>query len=343
MHRLFTEDGAEEFLVDELRRGWPSGRHGAEGSRWIWTDAPLEQSERPLLAFCRQALVNARNLRAPSINRWAEQLTERLTEELPEGQPWRLHIWPDYGTGKAGVHRCALIRAAVRERLQRRHRRLLRNLEEEESPFDQRTSLVQLVLTTPEEGILSAAASPLPWRLRTIVWPFPRGELPVAEDKAAPSRAFVKLLEAEQRLGVRISSGDRCADLGASPGSWSYVALGRGAFVTAVDRSELREDLMNDPRLAFQRGDAFKFRPADRADWLLCDVIAAPQRSIDLLLEWLREGRMSRFVVSIKFKGAEDYPLLDQLKAQAAPLCSEFFLTRLCANKNEVCAFGSAR
>jgi len=32
--------------------------------------------------------------------------------------------------------------------------------------------------------------------------------------------------------------------------------------------------------------------------------------------------------------------LLDQLKQEAPSLCADFRLTRLCANKNEVCAFG---
>jgi hypothetical protein len=72
----------------------------------------------------------------------------------------------------------------------------------------------------------------------------------------------------------------------------------------------------------------------------VCDVIAAPQRSIDLLLEWLRGKRVRNFVVTLKFKGHDEYPLLEILKRDAPPLCAEFHLTRLCANKNEVCAFG---
>jgi len=50
---------------------------------------------------------------------------------------------------------------------------------------------------------------------------------------------------------------------------------------------------------------------------------------------------MRHFVVTIKFKGAGEYAVLEPLKKQAAPICSEFRLKRLCANKNEVCAFGT--
>jgi 23S rRNA (cytidine2498-2'-O)-methyltransferase len=132
-------------------------------------------------------------------------------------------------------------------------------------------------------------------------------------------------------------------DLGASPGSWSDVALGRGAAVLAVDRAPLRADLMSDPRLTFRKGDAFTFEPEQPVDWLLCDVIAAPQRTIDLLLRWVRQRRTRRFVVTLKFKGTEDYPLLEHVKHALPPLCEEFYLTRLCANKNEACAFGEVR
>ena len=59
--------------------------------------------------------------------------------------------------------------------------------------------------------------------------------------------------EAEARLGRRIAPGDRCVDLGASPGSWTYVAVTRGARVTAVDRSELRPDLMQSRQVRFHR------------------------------------------------------------------------------------------
>jgi 23S rRNA (cytidine2498-2'-O)-methyltransferase len=165
----------------------------------------------------------------------------------------------------------------------------------------------------------------------------------VAVDKSAPSRAFSKLVEAEQRLGLQIRAGETCVDLGASPGSWSYVAVHRGARVTSIDRSELREDLMAHPRLKFIKGDAFKFRPDAQVDWLICDIIAAPQRSIELLLEWLRAGLAKRFIVSIKFMGSDEYPRIDELKSALPELCEDFYLARLCANKNEVCAFGIAR
>ena len=339
----------------------------------------------PHLAFARQLLPDAVPVRADSIRAWADRAFEAMVEVLPDGQPWSLHVEPHYGTravhrmgarawhslarkgdsgaaaetrptGKedvaadAGRHRCTLIREALVEMLQKKRRHLLRRLRREPRPFTAQDSLVQVLLTAPDSGFLSVAPAPLPYAQRHLVAPFPKGEVPIAADKAAPSRAFAKLVEAELRLGRGIQQGETCVDLGAAPGSWTYVAVSRGGRVIAVDRSPLREDLMRSPHVEFRPGDAFRFQPARPVDWLLCDVIAAPERSADLLLDWLRRGWCRQFVVTLKLgkgpmAGGEvgGLEVLARLKAQLPPLTSELFLTRLCANKREVCAFGKAR
>lgn len=338
VHLFLADPESIPFLADELRRSRPGAAQHAVGDVGIASDASLEGL---LLAFARQTLPEAVETQAASINAWADRIIDAVAGRFPDDQPWRLHLWPQYGEGKAGLNRCELIRASVVERLKKRRRRLLRLLVDSEDGFDAGTSLVQCMLTAPETGWLSAASAPLPHAHRSLISSYPRGEVPLADDKSAPSRAFTKLVESEQRLGRKIERDETCVDLGASPGSWSYVAIQRGAHVIAVDRSELRDDLMRHPRLRFETADAFKYSPPQTVDWLVCDVIAAPQRSIDLLLEWLGEKRMRHFVVTLKFKGHEDYPVMEQLKREAPALCTDFHLTRLCANKNEVCAFGS--
>lgn len=337
MHLFLADPDTAPFLADELRRAAPQAAQREIEGLGIAADVKLEGL---LLAFARQTLPAAAEIHAASINAWADRIIDAIADVFPDDQPWRLHLWPQYGEGKAGLHRCELIQASLVERLKKRRRRLLRSLVESDAVFDAQTSLVQCILTSPETGWLSAALAPEVYDRRGLISSFPRGEVPLADDKSAPSRAFTKLVESEQRMGRHIERGQTCVDLGASPGSWSYVAIQRGAHVIAVDRSELREDLMRNPRLHFEIADAFKYKPPQTVDWLVCDVIAAPQRSIDLLLEWLREKRMRHFIVTIKFKGHDEYPLLDLLKREAPPLCAEFHLTRLCANKNEVCAFG---
>jgi 23S rRNA (cytidine2498-2'-O)-methyltransferase len=242
---------------------------------------------------------------------------------------------------EAGRHRCRLIRQAMVEMLQKKRRHLLRQLRPDPVPFTPNDSLVQLMLTAPDAGFLSVAHAPIPFDCRHGVSPFPKGAVPLASDKAAPSRAFAKLAEAELRLGRSIRAGESCVDLGASPGSWTWLAASRGASVIAVDRSPLREDLMGDARVAYQRGDAFSYTPSRPVDWLLCDVIGAPERAAALLLEWARRQWCRYFVVTLKLGDSPGDEALTLLKEALPPLTGELFLMRLCANKKEVCAFGA--
>ena len=331
------------FLTEELR---------AAGFQTEWHSPGLlsSRSSAPPLplapVFLRQWLPDVRPARAESIRLWAEALVGRVREQVSAGVPWRLHVVPHYLTVNsthAGENRCRLIREATVEQLGRQARQLLRTLQGSgAAPFTNEESLVQLVLTQPDAGWISVALAPLPAMSRRFLSPFSAGEIPVASDPAAPSRAFAKLLEAEIRLGRQIASRESCVDLGACPGSWSYVALRRGASVVAVDRAPVRDDLLRNPRLRFVQGDAFRYRPDQLVDWLICDVIAAPERSIQLVLDWVRARWCRHFVVTIKFKGHEEYARLELLKRELPGLTLDFGIARLCANKNEACVFGSA-
>ena len=100
---------------------------------------------------------------------------------------------------------------------------------------------------------------------------------------------------------------------------------------------------MANPALTFLRGDAFKYQPPETVDWLLCDVIAFPQRIIDLLQTWIAGRWCRRFCVTIKFRGNAEYPLLETLKNWLDAAGVEFILRRLTNNKNEVTAIGAVR
>ena len=127
---------------------------------------------------------------APSIKAWADQLAGEVIARLPDDQPWRLHIAPHYGSGEAGQNRCRLIREAVLAQLRQRRRHRLKHLEVDTVSFSPTDSLAQLLLTTPDAGWLSFAPAPLPSLNRSILSPFAKGEVPIASDKAAPSRAL---------------------------------------------------------------------------------------------------------------------------------------------------------
>jgi 23S rRNA (cytidine2498-2'-O)-methyltransferase len=76
-------------------------------------------------------------------------------------------------------------------------------------------------------------------------------------------------------------------------------------------------------------------------DWLLCDLIAFPQRTLELLSEWLAKRWCRHFIVTVKFRGNADYPVLEELKRKLFESGAEFAVRRLLVNKNEVTAYGS--
>jgi 23S rRNA (cytidine2498-2'-O)-methyltransferase len=370
VHLVLAAADSRDSLKRELSLAF--SRQMLEPLPGLFTVEPARESkaELPHLVFARQCLPHAREVRAPSIRTWAELLVDAVAGVLPDGEPWALHVFPfeEVAAGSrlgarawhsrtrkakpavapaeptqrgAGGTRCRMIREAAVELLQKRRRHLGRALRHGEAPFFENEALLQLVLTSAETGYLSLAPAPLPFRMRRSISCFAGGNVALAVDKQAPSRAFAKLVEAEARMGRRIGARETCVDLGASPGSFTYVAAQRGARVTAVDRSELRDDLMRHPRVRFERADAFRFAPATPVDWLLCDVIARADRSAELLSHWLRERWCDHFVVTLKLDAQGGEATLTSLERELSALASEHWLLKLSANKKEVCAFGT--
>ena len=136
--------------------------------------------------------------------------------------------------------------------------------------------------------------------------PFPGGECRFQEDHIGPpSRAYLKLWEALTHLGEHPGPGDRCVDLGASPGGWTWALAQLGARVRAVDKAPL------DPRVAALPGveqvlDSAFALPPEPADWLCSDVIAYPPRLLGLVQRWIAAGCVRRIVCSVKFQGPTD-------------------------------------
>ena len=159
----------------------------------------------------------------------------------------------------------------------------------------------------------------------TILWSerqreiAPEGHWDFVEDRQnPPSRAYLKLWEWSWRCQVRPQVGERVLDLGASPGGWTWVLVEEGCRVVTLDKSPLDElDAKLRSRVeSSHRGDAFDHEswPTGPWDWVTCDVIAAPERSLQLI-EALRE-RDQRFVVTVKFRGMPTSQVLDLLARQ---------------------------
>jgi hypothetical protein len=195
--------------------------------------------------------------------------------------------------------------------------------------------LLQVMLLSPDVAAVSLsscqkhAISAGNGRFSGCWWPNPHYPIGMAlvdiTTRKMPSSAYRKLLEAFACWGVQPSGTDQIVDLRASPGGWTAALLSccdgdplvtkgaRGIHITAVDRSPLDPSLMRDPRVTFVQGDAFTFEPKEPVDWMVSDIIAYPERVIDLLHLWCGRKLASHMIVTIKFQGlTPSWPAVDE-------------------------------
>lgn len=140
--------------------------------------------------------------------------------------------------------------------------------------------------------------------------PFPNGEPAFVEDREGPpNRAYLKLWEAFARLRRQPQPGERCLDLGAAPGGWTWLLARNGAEVLAVDKAPLAPDVADLPNVTWQEGSAFALDPDEvgPVDWLCSDIVAYPDRLLDLVTRWLSSGHVRNLVCTIKFQGDTDH------------------------------------
>lgn len=137
--------------------------------------------------------------------------------------------------------------------------------------------------------------------------PFVNGECRFEEDHIGPpSRAYLKLWEALARIGRWPQPGEDCLDLGAAPGGWTWAIARLGARVTAIDRAELDARVMAMPGVGWREGSAFTLAP-EPVDWLFSDVIAYPDRLLELVRRWIAADAARRIVCTVKFQGQTDH------------------------------------
>ncbi len=155
--------------------------------------------------------------------------------------------------------------------------------------------------------------------------PFVNGAIAFVEDREGPpSRAYLKLWEALTRMGIRPGPGESCIDLGAAPGGWTWVLAHLGAAVVAVDRAPLDPRVAAMPGVTARIGSAFAM-PVEPVDWMVCDVIAYPDRLLRLVEAWSAPGGARHIVATLKFQGETDFAAAEALAARPGALVRHLF------------------
>jgi 23S rRNA (cytidine2498-2'-O)-methyltransferase len=268
-----------------------------------------EDLEQPLLAELERKGV--------AVSAWHGRLA--LSPDAPADAVWALDIWTDPAEHEVGSVKGG---ADILRGMQRNwsaygaaHHRRMALIADRLPPVKARP----LRFPEPEpQSHLGAWTLLAPDRMLASpvkTSPFPNGECRFEEDRAGPpSRAYLKLWEALTRLGAWPQPGETCLDLGASPGGWTWVLASLGATVTAIDKAPLDPAVAAMPRVTTLQDSAFAVEPQP-VDWLVCDVIAYPDRLLALVQRWIAAGAPKRIVCTVKFQGETDLDAQDAFAA----------------------------
>ncbi len=176
----------------------------------------------------------------------------------------------------------------------------------------------------------------------------PGGVVRMKFDDAAPSRSYLKIEEAFQRMGEWPAEGQKVIDLGAAPGGWTWACCKRGCSVLAVDNGPMKIPEGAGP-VRHMRVNGITFEPPRDwvpVDWLVADMLIAPGVALGLLRRWVDAKWMHRFVVNIKLPQDEAFtalkPIATYLDQQAsAGVTAE--IRQLYHDRREVTVMGRRR
>ncbi|HMP88750.1 MAG TPA: SAM-dependent methyltransferase [Kiritimatiellia bacterium] len=142
-------------------------------------------------------------------------------------------------------------------------------------------------------------------------------------DPLAPSRSYLKMEEAIDRLQRTPGAGEKVIDLGAAPGGWTYSFIRRGCDVIAVDHGPMKlpphQTGWGNMTHIKENGITFNAPPDwPTVDWLVADMLIAPGIAQGLLRRWMESGNARTIVCNIKLPQEQPYialkPILEMLQ-----------------------------
>jgi 23S rRNA (cytidine2498-2'-O)-methyltransferase len=158
------------------------------------------------------------------------------------------------------------------------------------------------------------------------------------KEEGRVSRAEFKLLEAEERFGLRLDRFDRALDIGAALGGWTSLLLRRGLHVTAVDPSPMHPSLIGDPRITYLSGKADEVSfPKASFDLLVCDVNWSPRQTARLmagLLPALAGG--GEVILTVKLMRGSPFRTVEDVLAEFGEAVVPLHARQLFHNRKEL-------
>jgi 23S rRNA (cytidine2498-2'-O)-methyltransferase len=172
---------------------------------------------------------------------------------------------------------------------------------------------------------------------------WPGGVPPIALPPRMISRAYLKIVEALEWSQLPIQPGDRCVEIGSSPGGSCLALLDRGLLVTGIDPAEMDPEVLAHPSFTHIRAIAKDVKRSlfRECRWLVMDANVAPNYTLDTLDGVLGQGRArpEGLVLTLKLT---DPALAEKLPAIAERIRRFGYrrvrMRQLAYNRQEICA-----
>ena len=172
---------------------------------------------------------------------------------------------------------------------------------------------------------------------------WPGGVPPIALPPRMISRAYLKIVEALEWSELPIQPGDRCVEIGSSPGGSCLALLERGLLVTGIDPAEMDPEVLAHPKFTHIRAIAKNVKRGifRECRWLVMDANVAPNYTLDTLDGVLTQGgaKPEGLVLTLKLT---DPALEEKLPAIAERLRHYGYrrvrMRQLAYNRQEICA-----
>ncbi len=159
---------------------------------------------------------------------------------------------------------------------------------------------------------------------------------------ATASRAYLKMCEALDWTCWPMKPGQRCVELGCSPGGSSQALLERGLRVVGVDPAEVDPRVMGhkDFQHLRKRGHEVKRRDFNEFQWLVADMNVPPEVTLNTVGDIItyRSTHIWGIILNIKL---QTWELADQLPRYIEQIRSWGFprirARQLSKNRQEIC------
>jgi 23S rRNA (cytidine2498-2'-O)-methyltransferase len=336
-----VQSGAERALKNEIAREHPDLKFAFSRPGFVTFRSSEDFADDFVLraVFARSWGFSLGKVNGSDDLQRAREAWRLIGEQLPDELIRDLHVWQRDRVLPGDEGGEGYDDGAVDELARSLGALLIENRPATSTPriVDSTAAIGDLVLVERDEWWLG-------WhRANTPETRWPGGVPPIALPPRMISRAYLKIVEALEWSQLPIQRGDRCVEIGSSPGGSCLALLERGLLVTGIDPAEMDPEVLAHPNFAQIRAIAKNVKRGifRECRWLVMDANVAPNYTLDTLDGVLGQGgaRPEGLVLTLKLT---DPALAEKLPAIAERIRRYGYrrvrMRQLAYNRQEICA-----